>query len=201
MFVNEFVMEFLLVVEQGNVDVLKVCFEKGVDINVINCQKRIVIVIVSLKKYYFCVVLLIDVGVDIDKQDQICFNFFLISCLINDLILLWFVLFVNLDLDCLICFGGVGIMFVSEKGYVEIVCELLEKIDINVNYINFVGWMLLLEVIVLNDGGLKQQVIVKLLLDYGVNLYMIDKYGKILFELVWEKGYYVIVDQLLVVGV
>ena len=46
---NELVTEFLLAAEQGNVDALKACLEKGVDINATNHQKRTAIVIASLK--------------------------------------------------------------------------------------------------------------------------------------------------------
>jgi ankyrin repeat protein len=73
------------------------------------------------------VALLIAAGADIDKQDQTCFNPFLISCLTNDLTLLRIVLPANPDLDRLTRFGGVGITPASEKGHVEIVRELLEK--------------------------------------------------------------------------
>jgi ankyrin repeat protein len=73
------------------------------------------------------VALLIAAGADIDKQDQTCFNPFLISCLTNDLTLLRLVLPANPDLDRLTRFGGVGITPASEKGHVEIVRELLEK--------------------------------------------------------------------------
>lgn len=52
------------------------------------------------------------------------------------------------------------------------------RTDINVNHTNFVGWTPLLEAIVLNDGGEKQQEIVKLLLEHGANPHMTDKYGK-----------------------
>ena len=151
------VTEFLLAAEEGNIDALKACLEKGVDINVTNRQKRTAIIIASLKKHYACVEFLIAAGADIDKQDQTCFNPFLISCLTNDLTLLRIVLPANPDLDRLTRFGGVGITPASEKGHVEIVRELLEKTDINVNHTNFVGWTPLLEAIVLNDGGAKQQ--------------------------------------------
>ncbi len=93
-----------------------------------------------------------------------------------------------------------GITPASEKGHVEIVRELLEKTDINVNHTNFVGWTPLLEAIVLNDGGAKQQEIVKLLLDHGANPHMTDKYGKTLLELAREKGFNAIADLLLAAG-
>lgn len=101
---------------------------------------RTAIIIASLNKHYDCVSLLIAEGADINKQDQTCFNPFLISCLTNDLTLLRTVLPANPDLNCLSRFGGVGITPASEKGHVEIVRELLLRTDINVNHTNFVGW-------------------------------------------------------------
>lgn len=110
------VTEFLLAAEEGNIDALKACLEKGVDINATNRQKRTAIIIASLKRHYACVEFLIAAGADIDKQDQTCFNPFLIGCLTNDLTLLRIVLPANPDLDRLTRFGGVGITPASEKG-------------------------------------------------------------------------------------
>ncbi|MNB83953.1 Ankyrin repeats (3 copies) [compost metagenome] len=197
---NELVTEFLLAAEQGNLDALKACLEKGVDINATNRQKRTAIITASLKKHYPCVEFLISAGADIDQQDQTCFNPFLISCLTNDLTLLRIILPANPDLDRLSRFGGVGITPASEKGHVEIVRELLTHTDINVNHTNFVGWTPLLEAIVLNDGGPKQQEIVKLLLDHGANPHMTDKYGKTPLELARKKGYHAIAELLLAAG-
>lgn len=197
---HELVTEFLLAAEQGNANALQACLDKGVDINATNRQKRTAVIIASLHKYYSCVELLISAGADIDKQDQTCFNPFLISCLTNDVTLLRIVLPANPDLDRLTRFGGVGITPASEKGHVDIVRELLTHTDINVNHTNFVGWTPLLEAIVLNDGGAKQQEIVKLLLDHGANPHMTDKYGKSPLELAREKGYHPIAELLLAAG-
>ena len=113
---TELVTEFLLAAEEGNSDALKACLEKGVDINATNRQKRTAVTIASLKKHYSCVALLIAAGADIDKQDQTCFNPFLISCLTNDLTLLRLVLPANPDLDRLTRFGGVGIGYGRAQG-------------------------------------------------------------------------------------
>ncbi|MBP6122401.1 MULTISPECIES: ankyrin repeat domain-containing protein [Providencia] len=192
--------EFLSAAEQGQLEILKDCLGKGVDINVTNRQGRTAIVNASLNKHYECVSFLINAGADINKQDQTCFNPFLLSCLNNDLTLLRIVLPANPDLDVLSRFGGIGITPASEKGHVEIVRELLEKTEINVNHTNFVGWTPLLEAIVLNDGGEKQQQIVKLLLDHGANPHMTDKYGKKPLELAREKGYNEIAELLVAAG-
>ncbi|MEX9841222.1 ankyrin repeat domain-containing protein [Providencia rettgeri] len=192
--------DFLTAAEQGQLEILKSCLEKGVDINTTNRQGRTAIVNASLNKHYECVSFLINAGADINKQDQTCFNPFLLSCLNNDLTLLRIVLPAKPNLDLLTRFGGVGITPASEKGHIEIVRELLEKTDINVNHTNFVGWTPLLEAIVLNDGGEKQQQIVKLLLDHGANPHMTDKYGKKPLELAREKGYNEIAELLIAAG-
>ena len=82
----------------------------------------------------------------------------------------------------------------------RLVQELLARTDINVNHTNFVGWTPLLEAIVLNDGGPRQQAIVKLLLDHGANPHMTDKYGKSPLELAREKGFSEIEDLLIAAG-
>lgn len=197
---NTLAQDFLNAAEQGQLEVLKNCLEKGVDINITNRQGRTAIVNASLNKHYDCVSFLINAGADINKQDQTCFNPFLLSCLNNDLTLLRLVLPANPNLDLLTRFGGVGITPASEKGHVEIVRELLEKTEINVNHTNFVGWTPLLEAIVLNDGGEKQQQIVKLLLEHGANPHMTDKYGKKPLELAKEKGYTEIANLLIAAG-
>ncbi|MCS3432661.1 ankyrin repeat domain-containing protein [Klebsiella sp. BIGb0407] len=192
--------DFLTAAEQGQLEKLKECLDNGVDINVTNRQGRTAIINASLNKHYESVSFLINAGADIDKQDQTCFNPFLLSCLNNDLTLLRLVLPANPNLDLLTRFGGVGITPASEKGHVEIVRELLEKTEINVNHTNFVGWTPLLEAIVLNDGGDKQQQIVKLLLEHGANPHMTDKYGKKPLELAKDKGYTEIAALLVAAG-
>ena len=54
--------------------------------------------------------------------------------------------------------------------------------------------------IVLNDGGAKQQEIVKLLLEHGANPHMTDKYGKSPLTLAREKGYHEIAELLVAAG-
>ncbi|PJG57868.1 ankyrin repeat domain-containing protein [Aeromonas cavernicola] len=197
---HELVSNFLQAAEQGQADTLAQLLAQGVDINATNRQGRTAIVIASLNRHYDCVQLLINAGADINKQDQTCFNPFLLSCLNNDLTLLKLVLPAKPDLERLTRFGGVGITPASEKGHVEIVRELLANTDINVNHTNFVGWTPLLEAIVLNDGGQRQQEIVALLLAHGANPHMTDKYGKKPLELAQEKGYHEIAELLIAAG-
>ncbi len=87
-----------------------------------------------------------------------------------------------------------------EKGHLSIVKELLANTEINVNQTNHVGWTPLLEAIVLNDGGIKQQAIVQLLLEHGASPHLTDKYGKTPLELARERGFEEIAQLLIAAG-
>ncbi|MEF3100932.1 ankyrin repeat domain-containing protein [Raoultella terrigena] len=194
------ITEYLLAAEQGNLAQLKQCLLQGVNINSTNRLGQTAIVLASLHQHYNCVAQLIDAGIDINKQDQTCFNPFLLSCLNNDLTLLRLILPAAPDLNCLTRFGGVGLTPACEKGHLAIVKELLTHTAINVNHTNFVGWTPLLEAIVLNDGGDTQQAIVALLLDHGASPHMTDKYGRTPLELAREKGFSAIARLLTAAG-
>lgn len=197
---SEAVSQFLQAAESGGLAQLQVLLATGVDINATNRQGRTAITLASLKQHYDCVEYLIASGADINKQDQTCFNPFLLACLNNDLRLLRIVLKAHPDLNCLSRFGGVGLTPACEKGHIDIVRELLLHTEINVNHTNFVGWTPLLEAIILNDGGSTQQEIVRLLLEHGANPHMTDKYGKTPLTLAQEKGYTDIAQLLIAAG-
>ncbi len=143
---------------------------------------------------------LIDAGANINKQDHTCLNPFLMSCLNDDLTLLRIILPAKPDLNCVTRFGGVGLTPACEKGHLSIVKELLANTEINVNQTNHVGWTPLLEAIVLNDGGIKQQAIVQLLLEHGASPHLTDKYGKTPLELARERGFEEIAQLLIAAG-
>lgn len=186
--------------EQGALQALKQALSPGVNINATNQMGRSAIILASLHQHYDCVAWLIEQGADINQQDNICLNPFLISCLTNDVQLLRLVLPAGPDLTRLTRFGGVGLTPACEKGHLEVVRELLSRTDINVNHTNFVGWTPLLEAIVLNDGGERQQQIIALLLDHGADPNMTDKYGKTPLTLAKERGFGEIAARLIAAG-
>ncbi|WP_312112177.1 ankyrin repeat domain-containing protein [Brevibacillus reuszeri] len=185
---------------QGNIDSLKQHLEQGIDINVRNRQKRTAILIAAMNDQYEAVQFLVDAGANVDLQDETCFNPFLYGCINNKLELVKMMIQANTDIDLLTRFGGVGITPASEKGHVEIVHELLTTTEINVNHTNICGWTPLIEAIILNDGGERQQTIIKLLIEHGANVHMVDKYGVPPIELARRKGYTEIEQILLEAG-
>lgn len=191
---------FLNAARQGNLNMLQQCQQDGVDLNVTTAQRTSAITLAAQHQHYTCVAWLIEVGADINQQDDTCLNPFLLACLNNDLTLLRLLLPAAPDLTRVTRFGGVGLTPASEKGHVEIVRELLSRTTINVNHTNFLGWTPLLEAILLNDGGAKQQEIVQLLLDNGASPHLTDKYGKTPLQLARSLGYDAIAIQLIHAG-
>ncbi|KZE52191.1 hypothetical protein AV540_09950 [Brevibacillus parabrevis] len=194
------VQAFLEAAAEGNIEALKQHLEQGVDINARNRQKRTAILTAAMHDHLDAVSFLIEAGADIDLQDETCFNPFLYACIHNKLELVQMMVKAGTNLELLTRFGGVGLTPACEKGHVDIVRELLTTSDINVNHTNFVGWTPLIEAIILGDGGEKQQTIVKLLIEHGVNVHMVDKYGVTPLELARRKGYAEIEQILLAAG-
>ncbi|MFD0621155.1 ankyrin repeat domain-containing protein [Paenibacillus sp. GCM10027629] len=197
---NNLVQQFLEAASQGDVATLKECLEQGIDINVRNKQKRTAILIAAMNDHLEAVSFLVEAGANVDLQDETCFNPFLFGCINGKLELVKLMIKANTNIELLTRFGGVGITPASEKGHVEVVRELLKTTDINVNHTNICGWTPLIEAIILNDGGEKQQTIIKLLIEHGANVHMVDKYGVTPLELARKKGFGEIEQILLAAG-
>ncbi|QRG66452.1 ankyrin repeat domain-containing protein [Brevibacillus choshinensis] len=194
------VQSFLEAASQGDVEALQNYVAQGVDLNARNKQKRTAILLAAMNDHYDAVAYLIEAGADIDLQDETCFNPFLYGCINGKLELVQLMVKAGTNVELLTRFGGVGITPASEKGHVEIVRELLNTTDINVNHTNFVGWTPLIEAIILNDGGERQQEVIRLLIEHGANVHMVDKYGVTPLTLARQKGYKEIEQILLEAG-
>jgi ankyrin repeat protein len=184
----------------GDLESLKKFLELGTDINLQDKKKRTPILLAAMNKHYDVVKYLADAGADINRQDQTCLNPFLYGCIYGDLKLVRLMISAGADLNLVTRFGGVGITPASERGHIEVVRELLTSTDINVNHTNYCGWTPLIEAIVLNNGGPRQQAIIKLLLENGADTELADQYGVTPMELARRKGFKEIEEILLEAG-
>lgn len=81
------------------------------------------------------------------------------------------------DLEIRNHYGGNALIPAAEKGHYATAKLLLEKTDIDVDFINFLGWTALLEVVILSKNKEMQIKMAKLLLDHGAKATIKDKDG------------------------
>jgi uncharacterized protein len=191
---------YLQAAAAGDIAEVEAQLTAGVQIDAVDKHRRTAILQAAKNGHYELVQRLIERGADMDRQDTTSLNPFLYGCISNDLTLVRIMLAAGSDLERVTRFGGVGVHPPAEKGYVELVRELVTTTDVNVNRTNWIGWTPLLEAIVLGDGGRNQQEIVQLLLDAEASPHLTDKYGKTPLELAREHGYEEIAQLLVYAG-
>jgi len=74
-------------------------------------------------------------------------------------------------------YGGNALIPAAEKGHYETAKVLLEKTDIDIDFINYLGWTALLEVVILSKNKDMQVKMAKLLLDHHAGVSIKDKDG------------------------
>lgn len=92
-------------------------------------------------------------------------------------------------------YGGTALIPASEHGHVETVRILLEA-GVPVNHINSLGWTALQEAILLNDGGPRQQDVVRQLLAAGADPSIPDPQGRTALENAHRLGFAGIVNMI-----
>lgn len=90
-------------------------------------------------------------------------------------------------------YGGTALIPASEHGHVETVRILLEA-GVPVNHVNSLGWTALQEAILLNNGGPRQQDVVRLLLAAGADPTIPDPQGRTALENAHRLGFAEIVN-------
>lgn len=74
-------------------------------------------------------------------------------------------------------YGGTALIPASEHGHVETV-KILIAAGVPVNHVNNLGWTAMQEAILLNDGGPRQQEVIRLLLEAGADPDIRDPQGR-----------------------
>jgi ankyrin repeat protein len=116
---------------------------------------------------------LIDAGANVNAKDNIDDSPYLYSGAEGRLEILKLTVAAGADLKSTNRYGGTALTPATHHGYVDTVAFLLTT-EIEIDQVNFLGWTALLEAIVLGDGGVKYQNIVKLLLDAGADKTITD---------------------------
>ena len=182
------------------IDIVRELLNSGIDINAQDEQGRTAIMIATYANDAEMVKVLIDEGADVDIQDDMLNNPFLYAGAEGYMDILKLMIAAGADPKITNRYGGVALIPASEHGYVEVVEELLTNTKTDVNHVNNLGWTALLEAIILNDGSVKQQQTIRLLIEYGADVNLADKAGVSPLQHAREKGFKEIERILLEVG-
>ena len=124
---------------------------------------------------------LIAAGADVNTQDSSRQGAYLIATSeVGDseraLALLRLTLANGADVRTLDSYNGTGLIRAADRGYLEIVRELL-KTSIAIDHVNNLGWTALLEAVILGRGDARHVAVVRALVAAGVNANIADRSG------------------------
>lgn len=188
--------KMLTAAAEGKTDEVKSSLEAGAEINAQDGRGRTAVMAATHGNHVETVKVLIKAGADINIQDDRQDNPFLYAGAEGYLEILKLVIDAGPDTKIYNRYGGTPLIPAAEHGYVEVAKELITRTDVDVNHVNNPGWTALMEAIVLNDGGKKQQEMVQLLIDHGADVNIPDSEGKSPLYRAKERGYDEIVQIL-----
>ena len=111
---------------------------------------------------------LITAGADVNAKDKIQDSPYLYAGAEGRLEILKLTVAAGADLKSINRYGGTALTPAAHHGHVDVVRYLLTT-EIDVDQVNNLGWTALLEAVILGDGGIAHQQIVKMLLDSGAD--------------------------------
>lgn len=192
--------QFFKAVEKGNIAEINNLLNQGVNINSQDRVGRTALMIATYANDIETAKALIEKGADVNIQDNMKNNPFLYAGAEGYIGILKLTIKAGANPKLLNRYGGTALIPASEHGYVDVIKELLEKTEIDVNHINNLGWTALMEAIVLNDGGKKQQEAIKLLIEHGADVNISDSEGVTPFQHANERNFEEIEKILLQAG-
>jgi len=174
-------LQLISAAEKGDFEAVKALLQKDVNIHAQDREGRCALVAAAYGNHLDIVDLLIAAGADVNMKDNTLQSAYLIAT--SEIPrsesyteLLKKTLKAGADVHSTDSYNGTGLIRAADRGYVEIIRELL-KTDIRVNHVNRLGWTALLEAIILGDGGERHTEVVRLLVGAGADLNLPDKDG------------------------
>nr|WP_234032999.1 ankyrin repeat domain-containing protein [Paenibacillus faecalis] len=187
-------------VTEKDTDAVVNIIQKGVDIDAQDAKGQTPLLIATRNNDVATAEVLIDAGADVNIQDNIKDSPFLYAGAEGYLEILKLTIDAGADPKITNRYGGTALIPASEHGYVEVVKELLTRTEIDVNHVNNLGWTALMEAVILNDGGEKQQQTIQILIDHGADVNIADRDGVTPLQHARNKGFKEIEQILLKAG-
>ncbi|MFF2480057.1 ankyrin repeat domain-containing protein [Paenibacillus sp. NPDC058071] len=188
--------DLLQAVERRDTTAVKKLLAEGAQVDAKDNKERTALMIATYNNDVATAHVLIAEGADVNAQDDMLNSPFLYAGAEGYLDVLKLTIAAGADPAVTNRYGGTALIPASEHGYVEVVRLLLTETTVDVNHVNRLGWTALLEAILLNDGGEKQQQTISLLIEHGADVNLPDADGVSPLSHARSRGFDAIVRQL-----
>ncbi|NUR79076.1 MAG: ankyrin repeat domain-containing protein [Dermatophilaceae bacterium] len=178
----------LAAAERGDADAVASALRAGADPEARDARRRTALLLAVAGDHVDAAKVLVAMGADPDALDDRHDTPWLVTGVTGSVAMLEALLPAGPDLTIRNRYGGVSVIPASERGHVDYVRRVVET-GIDVNHVNDLGWTALLEAVILGDGGMRHQEIVRILLDAGADRSIADKEGVTALEHTRSKGY------------
>ncbi len=168
--------EFLNAAATNNTKLLSKGLLQGIPVDSRDQTGRTALLIATYNNAIDAARLLIERGADVNAMDNQSDSPYLYAGAEGKLEILKLTIEAGADLSSVNRYGGTALIPAAHHGHVSVVKYLLTT-ETNINHINYLGWTALLEAVILGDGSLTYQSIVKLLVDAGAEKSIGDKNG------------------------
>lgn len=152
-------------VKSNNAEGLRAALENGADVNTKDSRGRSLLLLAAVGKKIKIAKILVEYKADVNLQDQQLDSPFLFAGANGQTELVKLFLKNGARFDVFNRYNGTALIPACERGHVETVKVLANTEGFPINHVNRLGWTALMEAVILGDGSLKYQQIVKILKD------------------------------------
>lgn len=185
--------QLIAAAEAGDLAAVRLLLAQGASVSARDENARTALIAAAYRAHLEVAQVLIDAGADVNVQDLSKQGAYLIATSEiggspRALEFLRMTLRAGADVRSLDSYNGTGLIRAADRGFVEIVRELL-KTDIAIDHVNRLGWTALLETIILGRGDAQHVEVLRLLVQAGANVNLPDGGGKTPLAHARERGY------------
>ncbi|WP_235933865.1 ankyrin repeat domain-containing protein [Agromyces humi] len=172
----------------GDAATVDLAVRAGADLEARDAHLRTALLLAAAEDHVEAAKVLVAAGADPDALDDRSDTPWLVTGVTGSVAMAEVLLAANPDLTIRNRFGGISIIPAAERGHVEYLRRVLQT-GIDVNHVNDLGWTALLEAVILGDGGLRHQQVVRVLLEAGADAAIADREGVTPLEHARSRGY------------